>query len=360
MAGKSGWNGIADLAGDAVQAGCRELVVTREALQHGPFAQGDGPIFLWMAEAPVGQAMETGRDGWCGPVPVHAPVDVKEIIVLAFVSINLQFWVILPGHPCPPIMGREAETAQVFFRQGRRRMHEVRLVRMARRDDWETVVWAEHGGQRDGVTIGLGKGNMRKMAGSDEQITPAVLRYTVELGIDDVLSIVVTLCLKGLQKAGEIAALLCLQSRHVLQDDETRQEVLDEALELLEQKGRFLTFGARGLNLAPILAGTATHKDKPGVIDTEVESFGEFLEGQLCDVLVQKTGRGIVGFVGGAALCFVIDAAKDVDTRTAQAMRHAPRTTKKIDGTENGLNRGWRAERLIHSKRPVFRGDSLA
>ena len=118
-------------------------------------------------------------------------------------------------------MGRETETAQIFFRQGCRRMHEVRLIRMARRNDGETVGWTEHGGQRDRGTIRLGKGNMRKMAGSDEQITPAVLRNTVELGIDDVLSIVVTLCLKGLQKAGEIAALLGLQSRHVLQDDET-------------------------------------------------------------------------------------------------------------------------------------------
>ena len=91
----------------------------------------------------------------------------------------------------------------------------------------------------------------------------------------------------------------------------------------------------------------------------QAERPGKLLKGQLRDVPVEEAGGGIVGLVRSAALFFVIDAAEHVYARTAQAVRHAPRTTKKIDGTEDWLDRGRGAKRHIHDKRPAIRRDTL-
>ena len=215
------------------------------------------------------------------------------------------------------------------------------------------MVRTEHSRHRNRLPFRFRKRNLRKMARSDEQVATTMLRHIIVLGIDYALGIMIALRLKCSQKAGQIAASVALQSRHIFKNNEAWEKVLDKTLKFLKKEGRRLAFCTRGLDLAPVLTGTAPHKKKHWIINTEAKDLNKLLEGQLSDIPVKKKGRSIIALIGYTTLLLVINTTKDIYSGTAQAMSHAPRTTKKINGAESRLgSRRGGAVGGIHGIRP--------
>ena len=65
-----------------------KLVISRESLEHRPFANGYGAILLRMSEPAIPESIELRRHGRCGLVPAHPPINaavsLSRISAVAF------------------------------------------------------------------------------------------------------------------------------------------------------------------------------------------------------------------------------------------------------------------------------------
>ena len=61
-----------------------KLVISRESLEHRPFANGYGAILFWMSESAIPESIELRRHGRGWLVPAHTPINAAASLSRIF------------------------------------------------------------------------------------------------------------------------------------------------------------------------------------------------------------------------------------------------------------------------------------
>src|SRR5687767_12934176 len=98
------------------------------------------------------------------------------------------------------------------------------------------------------------------------------------------------------------------QARHILDNNESRTKIINEAFELCKQKSRLLTFTSIGIDFAPELARGTAHKYQTVVVSSQTDFLHESLWTQFRHIVPQEFCRLVVFLVRMAARFIVVDA----------------------------------------------------